>query len=328
MKDIPLSVRILERFPSPLFAALLAGLLLTSVYLLGEWFTGGLQGVWSGAGDSLGLRATATLFLLVAYIPLAHLLLRRWTGQHLSSLSAASGSVTRFTQSSPPSVLAGILGMVTFLLLFIVVPNFLAGFPGVNFQMLAAAGSGMVFGWLSARFLVCMVMDSMRMSQLARDLHSLDLLDLDPLVPFVQQGLKSVLLTVIVMVLTSHLYIAPGDAVIGSSVFLLIWGGLTLLVYILPVRGIHERIQREKRSQLAAVRAEIRDAASQVLENHEGAAVNGRLSALLDLEIRLERVRAWPFDGSSWLKFGLYLLLGLGSWLGAAAVERLLDTLL
>ena len=50
-----------------------------------------------------------------------------------------------------------------------------------------------------------------------------------------------------------------------------------------------------------------------------------RLPGLLALEARIEGVREWPFDTGSLLRFGFYVALGLGSWLGAATVERLLD---
>ena len=39
-------------------------------------------------------------------------------------------------------------------------------------------------------------------------------------------------------------------------------------------------------------------------------------------------MREWPFDASALLRFGLYTAVGVGSWLGAALVERLLDTVL
>ena len=131
----------------------------------------------------------------------------------------------------------------------------------------------------------------------------------------------------IVLTITYPLYIAPGSAVIGASAFLLIWCALTVVVFTLPVRGIHERICIEKQAQLEKIRAEIRDEQGQLVDRRNASA-GDRLSALLDLETRLERVRAWPYDASIWLKFGLYMLLGLGSWLGAATVERLLNSLL
>ena len=42
----------------------------------------------------------------------------------------------------------------------------------------------------------------------------------------------------------------------------------------------------------------------------------------------VEGVREWPFDGSTFARFGLYLMIPLGSWVGGAFVERLLSSLL
>ncbi len=53
-----------------------------------------------------------------------------------------------------------------------------------------------------------------------------------------------------------------------------------------------------------------------------------RLGKMRLLDARLESVREWPFDAPSLVRFALYVALGLGSWLGAAAVERLLDFIL
>jgi len=326
-RGIPLSVRILGRFSSPIAVTLAVALILAAGYLLGEFATGGLQRVWSGAEDSLGTRATATLFVLAAYLPLAHLFLYRWTGQHLAALRASFGAAISYERSAPASIGAGLLGAAIFLLLFLIIPISFAGIPEMSYQLIAASISGATFGWLAGRFSSCMVKDSLRMSELARSLPQLDLLDLGSLSPIVQQGLKSALLVVMIPALSSHLSVAPGNRVVAAAAYLMIWGALTVVAITLPVRGIHERIRREKQSQLEKVRVEIRDATERLMERRDGSA-DGRLSALLDLEIRLERVREWPYDASSWRSIGLYLLLGLGSWIGAAAVERLLDSFL
>lgn len=39
-----------------------------------------------------------------------------------------------------------------------------------------------------------------------------------------------------------------------------------------------------------------------------------------------DRVREWPFDTSTVLRFARYLLIPLGSWFGGAMVERVVDT--
>ena len=49
---------------------------------------------------------------------------------------------------------------------------------------------------------------------------------------------------------------------------------------------------------------------------------------LAELEQRIASGSEWPFSGSTVLRFGLYTALGLGSWLGAAFVERLLESAL
>jgi len=55
---------------------------------------------------------------------------------------------------------------------------------------------------------------------------------------------------------------------------------------------------------------------------------SAELPGLLALETRIAAVREWPLDASTLLRVGLYVTLGIGSWLGAAAVERLLDRVL
>ena len=323
-RGIPLSVRLLDRISSPILAAATIAVVLVAGYLLGELATGRLQLVSSGAENSLGIRATATLFVLAAYIPVAHLFLRRWTGQHLATLRASFGDAITFEHSASASVLAGLLGAAAFLALFIVVPIILTGVPEVSFQLAAATIGGTAFGWLAGRFSVCMARDSLRMSVLARSLPDIDLLDLGAVSPFVQQGLRGALLTIMVPVLSLHLSVAPGNRVIAAAVYLSIWCALTIVAFTLPVQGIHDRICKEKQSLLVKLRAEIREAKEQVVDRRSETG-GERLSALLDMEIRLERVREWPYDASSWRRLALYLLLGLGSWVGAATVERLLD---
>jgi len=53
-----------------------------------------------------------------------------------------------------------------------------------------------------------------------------------------------------------------------------------------------------------------------------------RLGALLAYEQRLETARELPIDTPTVARFALYLAIPLGSWLGAAFVERWLDTAL
>jgi hypothetical protein len=102
--------------------------------------------------------------------------------------------------------------------------------------------------------------------------------------------------------------------------------GIPAAALLLPARDARNRVREAKAARLDALRAQIRAAEAGLDEGGAFAAQAAvRLPALLALEARVDAVREWPFDAPSLLRFGLYLALGLGSWLGAAAAERLLD---
>ena len=94
---------------------------------------------------------------------------------------------------------------------------------------------------------------------------------------------------------------------------------------LLPVGGIRARIRQEKRVRLASVRSVLRASDLAIREGRAELDEVARLPGLLALEARIEGVCEWPLDTGSLVRFGFYVVLGLGSWLGAASVERLLD---
>ena len=55
---------------------------------------------------------------------------------------------------------------------------------------------------------------------------------------------------------------------------------------------------------------------------------DARLGNLIQYQTFVKSVREWPFDLGTLGRFLLYAVIGVGSWLGAATVERLLDLLL
>ncbi len=52
------------------------------------------------------------------------------------------------------------------------------------------------------------------------------------------------------------------------------------------------------------------------------------LADVLTLRSHLEAVREWPFDTSVLVRLAIYLVIPLGSWAGAALVERAVDAFL
>ena len=184
-------------------------------------------------------------------------------------------------------------------------------------------------GWWMGRLLGLMLFDSRRFSRLATRIGEVDLLDLRPLEPFVGFGLANALRVTGFVALFAFLLIDLGR----YGLVVLFIAGLTIAsataALLLPVRGVRRRIRDAKRAELDAVHAAIRGDPGALA----GSALSGRAGtpSLADLVAYRELVagvREWPFDASTFYRFALYLMIPLGSWLGGAFVERLVDAAL
>jgi hypothetical protein len=153
-----------------------------------------------------------------------------------------------------------------------------------------------------------------------------DLLDREPLAPFGRRALRNVFLWMLLAAFLSLTYL--GDWATDLMVLALAWLLVfALAAFLLPLTGIRRRVRQRKREELARVRAAVAEARVRAVSGADGAA-GGRLADLLAWEARVASVHEWPIDASTLLRLGFYLLIGLGSWVGAAFVERLLETAL
>lgn len=179
--------------------------------------------------------------------------------------------------------------------------------------------------------LALMALTSLRRARLFSDMGRhvrVQLLEPEALKPFARMGLRSAAYWLVGSSLASLLALDSNApflvyAIVAATV------SLGLLALLLPSWGIHGRLRETKRRELAWLRREI-EGARGVLADPAGDRLGAaaRLPALLAYESRVERVSAWPFDTPTLFRFGLFLLLGLGSWLGGALVERLVDSAL
>lgn len=155
-----------------------------------------------------------------------------------------------------------------------------------------------------------------------------DLLDLQPLAPFARRGLTTVLVYFLLGSIASLTALGPWKAD-TTLVSLAVLAAIGVAALGLPMRGVRARIRRAKQAELARLRASIREQRSALLGAAPSSSAGvASLADLLAWEARVERVREWPFDAPSLLRFVLYLGLPLGSWLGGALVERLLGAAL
>jgi hypothetical protein len=162
-------------------------------------------------------------------------------------------------------------------------------------------------------------------SRLSREHARVRLLDVEPLQLFAARGLRLALFWfggsgIALLLLTG----AKAQAVVLGGIALTSAVGVASL--ILPSLGIHQRMREVKAAELSRVRGEIEKRLGALRAGYaDGAA---ELPALLAWEARVDQAPEWPLGGGVLFRFGLLVLIPLGSWLGGALVERLVDSAL
>lgn len=179
-------------------------------------------------------------------------------------------------------------------------------------------------GWFGGRFVLAMLTESRRLSRIGRSAVHVDLTDLRPLAPITSQGLRQALsaavlfgLLALLLADTSAAPHLPAVLAVGLVASAL----LSATALLLPLRGARDAIAAAKQAELDVARAELRAARA-------GAPGGRSLADVLAWRSFVEAVPEWPFDAPTRLRFALYLAIPLGSWLGGALVERLVDALL
>ena len=186
-----------------------------------------------------------------------------------------------------------------------------------------------LFSWLLARTIAHDLGVSGVFSRAAERHAEIELFDLTPLTPLAGRGLQSALLIVLGISLLS-LFLGTGDPspmvpVIQTATVL-----LAAFALVLPSLGVRRRVRAAKRDELAHLSAELRAIRAQgaATEGPKRREIESHLATLLALKQHAGAAREWPFDLGTLGRFLLYAVIGVGSWLGAATVERLLDLLL
>jgi len=326
-----ISQRLIEIIPFPPY---LTGLLVSSTcfiaYFLLALNNGLVASTLSGEISSDGLRASLTLMVLVGYLPVAHWYLRKWTWEHIGELNARFQLADqRHMPGKARLISVGMFGSVAFVGLFLIL-------PGPSYSLLQPWNWDLDFwvifvamllvGWYTGRFSYELVWSALQLTKLANRLPKLDLLDTESYKPFTQHGVQSALLIVIMMSITAYITAQPGAGLVGAIINTLLMLTIAVIALVLPMRGVRRRIQAQKCEELATIRNHIRLESESVLA---GTGETGdSLAALLAMELRIERVHEWPIDVGSLSRIALYLMLGLGSWIGAALVERMLESAL
>jgi hypothetical protein len=183
-----------------------------------------------------------------------------------------------------------------------------------------------VVWWIVLRGLALELVVARRFSRLAEQVERVDVLDGRAFAPFARRALRSVLLWMLLAAWDSLTYVGPGWAVGGLlTLGLVTLAGFAFAAFLLPLRGPPPRLREAKARELARVRGTLAAVREHVLAADPRGLAGGRLADLVAYEARVDGASTWPLEASTLARFGLYLALGLGSWVGAGLVQHFLE---
>jgi hypothetical protein len=335
-RALPRPLHLLDAAP---LGPLSGGLLIAAAVFLAFLAWTQLTGIWERLDFATQVWFELLQAVIVGYAPAACTISLRGALRDLDDLRGALDlspvefeserqALTRF--SPGPLLAAAVLGAAVGLALPFYPPGWVGGVrpefgdPIFTWALLRNVLMLGLYGWT----IYIEVEVARRISRIGERFARVDLLDLAPLRPFARRGLRSVLLWVVLSMLLSLLFLAPWSPD-PALAFLALVFVLAAALLLLPAWGVHRRILAAKEAELVRVREVMRSGRQSLLESPAAGSIPpGRMADLVAYEARVASIATWPFDLSTLVRFALYVALGLGSWLGAAMVERLVSATL
>jgi len=158
------------------------------------------------------------------------------------------------------------------------------------------------------------------------DSSSVDLLQLDNIYAIGRTGLRPALVGLVIVAI---------GGLMGLTTVFGLWATVPVFVFGLviglfelmrPARRVRRLIQAVKSSELARLEPLLSKARDETLTDE--VSTQGRLTDLMAYRDRIESTAEWPFNSSTIFRFGLYLFIPVGSMVGGALVERVVNNLL
>lgn len=329
---LPWTLRAYDALPgNPISIGIAFTIFLLLIFFVGRTF---FDGANSATPDEL--RVAITQILMTTYSGSAYAYLLMTSRKTTQDLSPVARDLPHWTTiidraSKHPRWILLLVGAASFLLIGVTVTNLTTPEPvnpwqwqDWNYDVFWHRATSVLFVWWIGCFCYVTVVESARLSHLSDDIESVDLFDMRPFQPLIRQGLTNALLVIGMVSVLSLLAVesryVPVLVGFWISFIVLAWIGM-----MLPLRGIRKKIRVAKSRELDWCRQNLliaRDA----LKSGDGE--KRSIAEIMAYRTMIQDIRNWPFDSPTLIRFTLYLLIPLGSWLGGAFVERGLDFIL
>ncbi len=182
----------------------------------------------------------------------------------------------------------------------------------------------LLMGWFLGRGIYFEFMSTSHRPRPQRS--EIDLLNLDNLYAIGRSGLRGALVCLVGISIGGLFFLNTGFGLWGVLSFFAIGIGIGLRVLLRPASEVRSLIRAVKSAELERLEPLLRQARDGALT--DDVSTQGQLTDLLAYKDRVESTPEWPFNSSTLLRFGLYLLIPVGSMIGGALVERVVDIVL
>lgn len=328
----PWTLRVFDALPgNALWTGLGFTITLLVIFFVGRHFS-------QAAGNSTpdDLRVAITQIFITAYSASAYAYLLISARKTTLELSPVAGHIQHWQAITDrvgkhPGWVLLLTGAASYLIIGVAVTNATTPAPvnpwdwrGWSYEVYWQRGTTVFFVWWIACLCYVSVVESLRLSRLSDNITSLDLLELRPYHPLIHQGLTNALLVIGMVSIMSLLGVEAryGPTLVGFWItfMMLAWAGM-----MMPLRGIRKKIRAAKDRELDWCRQSLMAARDKL---KSGADVQQSIAEIMAYRSIIENIRNWPFDNPTLIRFSLYILIPVGSWLGGALVERGLDLFL
>ncbi len=100
-----------------------------------------------------------------------------------------------------------------------------------------------------------------------------------------------------------------------------------IFIFLVPLLPVRRRVKVQKRQSLEQIQARIERITQAKNQFDLDAEQLGQLHALLNLRAEIAKVPEWPFDSPVIVRLLIYLIIPPLTWVGAALIERMVDSL-
>jgi hypothetical protein len=188
---------------------------------------------------------------------------------------------------------------------------------------------GALLVWIIMTTVIYMLIhQAVLFARLGADKVRVSLLNTRQLLPFARVSISSSLAIIGALALFPLMGIESGFVLVESLPGAIATFVPLVALFIIPVWPVHRRIVAMKHQQLETVNERI-DACLQARDAGElDPTILGQLAPLLTYRREITEVSTWPFDVGNVTRLLLYLIIPPLTWVAAALIENLLDSVL